>query len=210
MNKAWAFTQMGIGRGFVQRIPGLKFWKMLGTGRGLGFSIKPDFGKYGFLGVWDSERHADDFLNSSTFMKQYKAHADDITTIKLIPIKADGMWSGQNPFIPVFQPEESYNQGKVAVLTRASIRLGSLKRFWQHVPNTSDALAEAPGLKFSIGLGETPFIHQATFSIWNSVEAMKNFAYQSPIHQAVIRKTRSENWYSEDLFARFLVLKDFF
>ena len=36
---------------------------------------------------------------------------------------------------------------------------------------------------------------------------MKNFAYQMKEHTEVIRKTRKENWYSEDMFVRFKPLK---
>ena len=33
---------------------------------------------------------------------------------------------------------------------------------------------------------------------------MKNFAYNMHQHQDVIRKTRKEDWYSEDMFTRFI------
>jgi heme-degrading monooxygenase HmoA len=65
----------------------------------------------------------------------------------------------------------------------------------------------AKGFVTSIGIGEMPYIKQATFSIWQNKESMKNFAYQMKEHAEVIRKTRKENWYSEDMFARFKVLK---
>ncbi|MFT4154467.1 hypothetical protein [Parafilimonas sp.] len=35
---------------------------------------------------------------------------------------------------------------------------------------------------------------------------MKNFAYNLQQHTGVIHKTRSENWYKEEMFVRFLVL----
>lgn len=66
-----------------------------------------------------------------------------------------------------------------------------------------EELNNAIGLIASIGIGEAPFFRQATFSLWSDETAMSNFAYKSPVHQAVIRKTRQENWYKEELFARF-------
>ncbi len=205
LNKAWAFQRMGTGRFSLRNIPGLRFWKLLGTGEGIGFSMKPNFNKYGFLGVWDSTVEADDFFRRSNFIHQYQRHASQVKTLKLIPVQAKGLWSGQNPFDPVFK--DFQEGGRVAVLTRASIRWQKLKRFWEHVPATSEELAKANGLAYSIGLGEAPLIHQATLSIWENDEAMKHFAYHSPVHKTVIQKTREENWYSEDLFARFLVLE---
>ena len=65
----------------------------------------------------------------------------------------------------------------------------------------------ADGLITSIGIGELPFIKQATFSIWQSKEKMKHFAYQMHQHTEVIKKTRDEKWYSEDMFVRFKPLK---
>lgn len=205
LNKAWAFQKMGSGRLLLRNAPGLRFWKLLGTGEGIGFSVKPNFGKYGFFGVWESKAEADNFLQNSSFIHQYQRHSEEINTLKLIPVQAKGLWSGQNPFSPAF--EDFQEGGRVVVLTRASIRWTRLKRFWEHVPSTSEELAKAEGLYYSIGLGEAPLIHQATLSIWENHEAMKHFAYHSPVHKEVIQKTRAENWYSEDLFARFLVLE---
>ncbi len=208
IEKAWAFQQMGTGRLHLKNIEGLCFWKLLGTGKGIGFSIIPDLAKYGFLGVWSSYEKAVHFLSKSTFMRQYLKHAANQVTFKLIPIKADGLWSGQNPFLPLFGSSVvPIENQKTAVLTRASIHWQSLVRFWKHVPYTSEELTNAEGLEYSIGLGEAPLIHQATFSIWKNANAMKHFAYNSPMHQSVIKKTRQENWYSEDLFARFLVME---
>ena len=68
-------------------------------------------------------------------------------------------------------------------------------------------MSTAKGLITSIGIGEMPYIKQATFSIWQSKDDMKNFAYQMKEHAEVIRKTRKENWYSEDMFVRFKPLK---
>ena len=67
-------------------------------------------------------------------------------------------------------------------------------------------MSSAKGLITSYGIGEMPWIKQATFSVWESKEDMKNFAYSVHEHKDVIRKTRSENWYKEELFVRFRIL----
>ena len=58
----------------------------------------------------------------------------------------------------------------------------------------------------SVGVGEVPWIKQATFSIWQTKNAMKQYAYGMKQHAQVIGKTRKEKWYSEELFVRFKVL----
>jgi heme-degrading monooxygenase HmoA len=67
-------------------------------------------------------------------------------------------------------------------------------------------MSRAPGFITSFGIGEAPFFRQATFSVWASAADIKNFAYRSPEHAEVIKKTREENWYSEELFARFKIV----
>jgi hypothetical protein len=92
----------------------------------------------------------------------------------------------------------------VAVLTRARIRFSQLVAFWKAVPATSRALERAPGLLASIGTGEIPFTHPATFSIWRSARDLEAYAYGTRDHREVIRRRRDEGWYSEELFARFI------
>jgi hypothetical protein len=36
---------------------------------------------------------------------------------------------------------------------------------------------------------------------------MKNFAYSMKLHADVIKKTRKEKWYSEDMFVRFAIIR---
>ena len=67
-------------------------------------------------------------------------------------------------------------------------------------------MVNADGFIISYGVGEIPWIKQATFSIWESKAAMKNFAYGMKEHAEVIQKTRQQKWYSEDMFTRFKVL----
>ena len=43
----------------------------------------------------------------------------------------------------------------------------------------------------------------ATFSIWRSEAALKDFAYSNAHHKKAIEQTRAFNWYKEELFSRF-------
>ncbi|MEL0202237.1 MAG: hypothetical protein VW892_06300, partial [Flavobacteriaceae bacterium] len=49
-NYFWAFRQMGVGYRQLKDVTGLRFKKLLGTGGGDGFSLRPDFRTYAFLG----------------------------------------------------------------------------------------------------------------------------------------------------------------
>lgn len=201
----WGLAQMGTSVPKLQQIPGLRFFKLLGSGHGKGFSIKPNFRRYGLLCTWEDEAAADAFLQNSELMREYQSHTDEVWTVKLLPCQSHGQWDGCEPFSPTI--DAKYESGPLAVLTRASINWRALPNFWRFVPSTSKALDDADGLLCSIGLGELPLVRQATFSVWESAEAMKAFAYKNPLHQEVMRRTRSEKWYSEELFARFMPIR---
>lgn len=90
----------------------------------------------------------------------------------------------------------------MAVLTRATIRWNKLSAFWSRAKTVSATMDKARGLRHSIGIGEIPVFKQATFSIWDSSEAMKAFAYQLSAHREVVRDSRKLRWYSEEMFLR--------
>ena len=61
-------------------------------------------------------------------------------------------------------------------------------------------------LQFKIGLGEVPWLHQVTFTIWENKAAMDAFAYRQ-WHGEAVQAVRAGGWFSEELFARFRVLQ---
>lgn len=204
-NRRWGLAQMGTSPRRLQRVSGLRFFKLMGSGARNGFGFWPNLERYGFMGVWEDVAAADVFFARHPLWATYRLRSTELWTVDLAPLKAHGLWDGQTPFdyppaLPV--PENS----PVAVLTRASISWRKTPRFWQYVEPTSAALAEARGVRAAIGLGELPVVRQATFSVWESAQAMQQYAYRDARHREVIQLTRREKWYSEELFARFAVL----
>jgi hypothetical protein len=183
-----------------------RFWKLLGSGRNGTFDLQPDWQQWGLLAVWDDREAFDEFYQNSFVARWWKTWAYERWTILCEPLQSHGKWDGQQPF---GQPDIKDYTGTVAVLTRATIRLRKLKGFWSNVDSVANIMAKAPGFITSIGIGEAPVYRQATFSIWRSIEDVKAFAYASREHAEVIKKTRNENWYSEELFARFRPVASF-
>lgn len=206
-NKAWAFAQMGLLPSKIEQQKGLIFFKLMGTGGGNGFGLWPDFGTYAFLGVWDNQQSADNFLSRNDIFKNYYQKSYSFRTIKMLSVKSHGLWSGQNPF-KEHKLNKTNSDLPVAVITRATLRPSRLLAFWKSVPVASAAIEKAQGVQYFKGIGEWPFVQQATLSLWDSFEAVKQFAYGEKTHATIVKKTRSQNWYSEDLFARFHVLSD--
>lgn len=196
----WAFTQMGL-KALLDPLPkGIIFGKMLGCGRN-GFSLFPDFAQYAFIAQWKSRGEAEHFFSSEK-TNRYLAHTTEAYTVQMTALQSHGLWDGLNPFSTVTPPPDYV--GPIVVLTRASIRLSRLFSFWRHVPHTQRAMQEAEGLRMAVGVGEVPLIQQATISVWENIEAIKKFAYQSGFHKEVVKKTRQQHWYREELFARFI------
>ena len=208
-NKFWAFKQMGIAPLKLGNIKGLKFFKFLGTGGGSGFSLWPDFSTYAFMGVWEQEVDFNNFIEQNPIFLAYKKNASSQRNLILTPIASHGKWGGINPFEQEQSIRNKLNLGrKAVVITRASLRWSRLISFWLSVPASSKAIQNASGVQYYKGIGEWPFIQQATLSIWDDFDSVNSFAYKGKQHADIVKKTRSKKWYKEDLFSRFYLVSD--
>ncbi|MCH1433572.1 MAG: DUF3291 domain-containing protein [Flavobacteriaceae bacterium] len=209
-NKFWAFKQIGIAAGKLKSVEGLQFFKFLGTGGGSGFSLTPDFSTYAFLGVWNDRSQYNDCMNEHPVFLQYKEKASSQRELVLSPVNSHGKWSGKNPFKTPENPKSSFEDSnlKAVVITRATLRWNRLLSFWKAVPAASRAINNAQGVSYFKGIGELPFIQQATVSIWESFEAVNTFAYKGKEHATIVKETKQKKWYKEDLFSRFFLISD--
>ena len=198
--KFWALKMMGLMPLKISKIEGQSFFRLMGTGRDK-FSPLPDWSTYALLQVWDSEQIADRFFEHSDIYKTFCNHSKEQFTIYMKSISSKGEWLGKNPFIRSSDLDMQNN--KVAVITRATIRLTRLISFWSYVPKSRRDLKNNKGLIYTQGIGAMPFVQMATFSLWNSKDDILKFAYQQNNHAEAIAKTRKLNWYKEELFARF-------
>jgi quinol monooxygenase YgiN len=190
----------------------VRFYKLLGCGKGGTFSKTPDWQQWAILVVMDKEDL--DGINDKRSLLQraygrficgwWKLFGCQTSAFLLEPVEGHGKWDGKEAFGPL--PHKSDYEGPIAVLTRATISSSKRSRFWEHVEAVANEMRKAEGFQFSVGIGENPWTKQATFSVWESKEHMKQFAYKMPNHAEVIQKTRKEKWYSEDMFVRFKVL----
>lgn len=196
----------------------LLFWRLMGSGKNGTFDKTPDLKQWAIMGVFDAKNtmQFDEAFNHETILKNayggfiaswLKLFCTNSNTYLLLPIESHGNWNGRKVFGNL--PKNSDYEGQIAVMTRATIRISKLSRFWAHVPDAAMEMANAEGFITSYGVGEWPWIKQATFSIWENKALMRKFAYQSPHHKEVIRKTYAENWYSEEMFTRFKVVTKF-
>ena len=206
INIPFAFLAMAIHRIPLMMNKNCTFWKLMGSGKNGTFDKEADLQQWALLTVWNSECDFNNFHKISFISSWWKALAIDTYTILCEPLTSRGTWNGKEPF---GKAQNIAHHGPVAVLTRATIRFNRLKNFWANVDKTAKLMLNSKGYITSFGIGEAPLYRQATFSVWESVDDVKAFAYQSTEHREVIQKTRDENWYSEELFARFKPIASF-
>jgi hypothetical protein len=199
--KLWAFGMMQFAHQHLANVKGQTFYRLMGSGKGLGFNPWPDWSTYALIQSWTGEEEALAFFDHSKLMERYNERTEERCTVFMISTKAHGTWSGQSPFIKPegLQIESLYT----AVLTRAVIRTSKLITFWSYVPTAQRPIEGATGLLFTKGVGEVPFKNMATFSIWETETDMMAYAYQSAEHKKAIQMTRELDWYSEEMFSRF-------
>ena len=200
LSKLWAFGMMQFAHAPLSKVNGLQQYKLMGSGKD-GFNPFPDWSVYSLLQIWDNETAANTFFETSSLLKSYLHKCEERCTLFLKNTKSKGEWSGKNPFkkSEVIDTENPY----IAVITRATIKINLLYKFWKYVPTSQKSLYRNEGLIYTKGIGEVPFLQMATFSIWKNHEALRQFAYDSKEHATAIAMTKRLNWYTEELFSRF-------
>jgi hypothetical protein len=205
-----AVARMGLDRRYLARTPGLRFWKLLGTGDGRTFTLRDaDPLRWGLIGVWDDPADLAAFERRSPVVAGWARLARERWRADLRPLRSRGTWAGQTPFVPCRVLDAGrleLDKVLVAAVTRARIRPRQWWAFGRAVPPVALDARVAPGLRFAIGIGEAPIGLQGTFSIWESAAALTAFAYGGAAHRDVIGQTAARGWYAEELFARFAVV----
>jgi hypothetical protein len=201
-----AVLAMATGRRHLRAAGGPRFAKLLGTGHGRTFTIRDaDPLHWALLATWDDAAAADAF-ERGPLHRGWDRRAHERLDVRLAPVASRGRWSRREPFGDPRPTGPLQRDQPVAAVTRARIRPRKALTFWRAVPPVSADLNTTPGLVVALGIGEAPVGLQGTFSLWRSAADLVEFAHRRAPHQEAVARTPRENWYAEELFARFAVL----
>jgi len=211
-HQAWGWMRLAQGPGALKETPGLCFAKVMGSGHGGGFGLRPSASHQGLIAVFDHAGQADAFLQSS-HVQAMRERAGQHWSGLLEVVSARGHWDGQAwGTTPPSQLGDHAHQlsgsapEPLAVLTRASIRPAKAMAFWRNAPPAQNAMQRAEGCTLAMGLGEAPLVRQCTFSLWRDTQAMNAYARRGA-HQTAIEAAHRHQYFSESLFVRMRLLQ---
>ena len=203
-HQGWGWLRLMSGPSALRDTPGLGFAKVMGSGQGGGFSLRPSATHQGLIACFDSWDHAKGFMQGP-WVKAIRDRARESWVGVFSVQSARGSWDQQDwgPTSDVaVQGSPTESSGALAVLTRASIRPAKAMAFWRHAPAAQNDLDQADGCQLAMGLGEAPLLRQCTFSVWRDAPSMRAYAHHSS-HQQAIQAAYKHQFFSESLFVHF-------
>jgi hypothetical protein len=208
--RSWGWMRLMAGPSAIKQVPGLLFAKVMGSGHGGGFSIRPSPSHQGVICRFKNVDSAMKFLHGP-HVRAMRERARESWCGLLAVTSARGSWDQAAwPLTDEFSRKygDIYSANKVqplAVLTRASIVPSKTMSFWRYAPAAQADLKDSKGCLLSMGLGEIPLVRQCTFSLWKDKLAMRDYAFQGA-HQTAITAAYRNDFFSESLFVHLQVL----
>lgn len=193
-----AMARLGLDRRMLRDVPGLRFWRLLGTGSGSDTGPGADLRRTALFAIWDDEGSLEAF---HVRMAARWAAAQEAWHVRLRARGGHGAWRGVQVLDELLPARR--DDGPVAIITRADVRPASWRAFRAAGRPVSAELQGADGLLAVVGIGEAPLGRLGTFSLWRDLAAARAYATTLPQHREVVRRTREQHWYGEELFARF-------
>jgi hypothetical protein len=180
------------------RVPGLTYAETTTTAP-LGEPLLPprQLGSVGMIAAWESDEALDEFSAGHPVGRRLAAGWE----VRLQPLRVSGAWAGM-PGLPPRALSVADSE-PVGILTLGRLRLLRTAAFRRSAGPAEAAALDSPALLAGTGLARPPRL-VATFTLWRSAKAMREFAYGRDIpHQAAIDADRARPFHHESAFVRF-------
>lgn len=221
-HQGWGWLRLVAGATPYKDVPGLTSAKVMGSGRGGGFGLRPSATHQGLICTFSHLDLALQFLNSPA-AQAYRSRARECWTGVMSVQSSRGHWDEQtwqtssetalcqSVDQPIFSEAgrglcTAAQSMPFAVLTRASIVPSKAMAFWRYAPAAQADLVKASGCLLAMGLGEAPLVRQCTFSMWQDTASMLQYAKQGA-HQVATAAAYKHQFFSESMFVRMQVLQ---
>ncbi len=210
-HQAWGWMRLVAGPASFKDVPGLLFAKVMGSGHGGGFGLRPSATHQGLICRFSRLDLAQEFLHGPQ-AGALRERARESWSGVLAVTSSRGSWDQQpwpltDASTGVDGPMDTAGLARpLAILTRASIVPSKAMAFWRHAPAAQADLRKAPGCLLAMGLGEVPLVRQCTFSLWRDAQAMRGYATQGA-HQVAAAAAHRHGFFSESLFVHMDVLQ---
>jgi hypothetical protein len=206
-HQGWGWLRLVAGASAYKDVPGLTMAKVMGSGHGGGFGLRPSPTHQGLICTFSHLDFARAFLDSDA-VQAYRNRARECWTGVMAVRSGRGHWDKQAwvASSPEALGDSAAPQGPLAVLTRASILPTKTMAFWRYAPAAQAELKHSPGCLLAMGLGEVPLVRQCTFSLWQDTAAMLAYAQQGA-HQVASAAAYKHQFFSESMFVRMQVLQ---
>jgi heme-degrading monooxygenase HmoA len=156
---------------------------------------KPQPGRVVLVTMWNDEAALDQFVAES----QVANAMANGWSARLQPLRAWGSWPAVPDDLPTTRNVESV--GPVAVLTMGRVRVRRALPFVRASAKAEGRVVTAPGLIWATGTARPPFV--STFSLWESAEAAREYAFAAGAHNDAIAQGRAEPFHKREAFVRF-------
>jgi len=211
-HRAWGWMRLLQGAAGLKDVSGLLFVKVMGSGHGGGFGLRPSGSHQGLICLFESEQKAVEFCQGS-YASAIVDHAREYWLSSMAITSARGQWDEQawsettddQLSVPLAQRDPEMDRGLVGVLTRGTIKPAKALAFWRYSPPAQKELSVAKGCCLAMGLGEAPLLRQCTFSLWTDTESMVSYAHAGA-HKLAIAAAYKNGYFAESMFVRMRVL----
>lgn len=179
----------------LRHVDGLEFARVLGTGRGERTGPSADLLRQAYFLVWRDAAAAQRFLDEHPLARRWETGTVERRLVLRL-VSGRGTWSGR----AVLEGMSAVPaDGEVVAVTRARIRPGSWWAFRRASREVS--FAGAPGLRWTLGVGELPVGLLGTVSCWRSESDLDDAVRAHARHAAAA--SHAPDWFADSLFARF-------
>ncbi len=194
-------------------VAGVRFWRPLNVGGdfhnfrtnpsrwALYQKLKPDFWRWAFFAIWESEDALARFMERSLVARGWSDAAREALHLWLKPTRTRGIWSA----IRALEGTERRGLPKTpaAFITRLDLSIrGTLTMWLTAAPGILAHVPDRDALKLAIPLVDRPYAQPMTFTIWTSLDRALAFAYRDGAHsKAVERMERTTPGLSEEGFS---------